>query len=86
MPVNKNGDVKSQIHLYCNPKLYNDFKEAVKQYNRSENTDNSISEIIRELMKGFIKQHTPSTKGGVKYDNWFNSFKGLLFNYWWAYE
>lgn len=54
MSINKNGNEKSQIHLYCNPKLYKDFKEAVKQYNRSENTDNSISEIIRELMKGFI--------------------------------
>lgn len=65
MYKNKNGNLKSQIHLYCNPDLHRDFKEAVKQYNEAGNTDIGISEIIREFMADFIKQHHPNNKGGA---------------------
>lgn len=61
----KYGNIKSQIHLYCNPKLYKDFKKAVKHYNETENKNFGISGIIREFMKDFIKQYCPSNKGGV---------------------
>ena len=62
MYKNNNEKLKSQIHLYCNPKLYKDFKEAVKQYNKDENTDTTISGLIRDFMADFISQHN---KGGV---------------------
>lgn len=65
MHKNKNGKLRSQIHLYCNPELYKEFKEAVKQYNKAGNTDISISEIIRVLMADFIQQHHPNNKGGA---------------------
>ena len=65
MHKNKNGKLRSQLHLYCEPKLYKDFKEAVQQYNRTGNTDISISEIIREFMKEFIKKQNPNNNGGV---------------------
>ena len=58
MTKRKNGKERSQIHLYSNPKLYKDFKEAVKQYNEAGNTDISISEVIRELMRDFIKKYS----------------------------
>lgn len=57
-----NGEVKSQLHLYCNSKLYDEFKQAVKQYNKDGNTDTTISELIRDFMADFIRQHN---KGGV---------------------
>lgn len=64
MTKKKNGKERSQIHLYCNPTLYNDFKESVKQYNKNGNTDISISELIRDFMADFIRQHHPNNKGG----------------------
>lgn len=60
------GEVRSQLHLYCEPKLYNEFKEAVKQYNETGNTDISISELIREFMKEFIRNQNSNNNGGVK--------------------
>lgn len=65
MHKNKNGKLRSQIHLYCKPDLYKDFKEAVKEYNEAENTDIGISELIRGFMADFIKQHHPNNKGGA---------------------
>jgi len=53
MYKNKNGKVKSQIHLYSNPKLYGDFKEAINQLNNKFGKSYGISEIIRALMLQF---------------------------------
>lgn len=63
---NKDGEVKSQLHLYCNPKLYKDFKEAVKQYNKTAKENNSISEIIRVLMMEFIKNNSNDSSSIIK--------------------
>lgn len=58
MSKNKNGKVNSQIHLYSTPKLYNDFKEAVKQFNNTDENNYSISEILRVFMLIFTKNPT----------------------------
>ena len=49
----KNRKGKSQIHLYSNSKLYNDFKENVKQLNKSTDKDLTISEILRVCIYKF---------------------------------
>ena len=49
----KNGKVKSQIHLYSNPKLYGDFKESINQLNNTTGKNYGISEIIRACMVRF---------------------------------
>lgn len=58
MAKNKDGSLKSQIHLYSTPKLYDDFKEAVKQFNNTNESNYSISEILRVLMYVFTKYQT----------------------------
>lgn len=73
---NKNGEVKSQIHLYCNPKLYKDFKEAVKQYNKTAKENNSISEIIRVLMMEFIKNSSNDSENNIKVKETENNTNG----------
>ena len=49
----KNNKVKKQIHLYSNPKLYNDFKENVRQLNKATNEEFTISEILRTCIYKF---------------------------------
>ena len=51
-------EVKSQIHFYSEEKLYNEFKEAIKEYN-SENKDNlTISEALRFFIYQFANGYT----------------------------
>ena len=45
--ITKNNKVKKQIHLYSNPKLYNEFKENVKQLNKT--TDNIIKIKTKDI-------------------------------------
>ena len=74
MYKNKNGKVKSQIHLYSNPKLYGDFKEAINQLNNKFGKSYGISEIIRALMIQFsnspeLQQMIISTIDGATAEN-----------------
>lgn len=55
MYKNKNGNAKSQIHLYSNPKLYGDFKETIKEVNTNTGNDFGISEILRACMHEFCR-------------------------------
>ena len=47
--------MKTQVHIFCNPELYQDFKEAISKFNKTNNKNVSISETIRYCMKEFIK-------------------------------
>lgn len=74
MTINKNGKVKSQIHLYSNPKLYEDFKESINQLNNTTGNKYGISEIIRALMLHFsncpeLQQMIISNIDGATADN-----------------
>lgn len=51
--ITKNRKGKSQIHLFSSEKLYNDFKENVKQINKATDKDVTISEILRTCIYKF---------------------------------
>lgn len=74
MTILKNGNEKSQIHLYSNPKLYGDFKDSIKQLNNATGKSYGISEIIRALMLHFtltpeLQQIIISNIDGANADN-----------------
>lgn len=73
---NKDGKVKSQLHLYCNPKLYNDFKNAVKQYNETAKDSTTISEVIRVLMMEFINNSSNNSNFNAEFMEMINNNKG----------
>ena len=55
MKVLKNGEVRNQIHLYTEPKVYNEFKECIKQLKETTGNNYGISEIIRTCIIEFTK-------------------------------
>lgn len=72
----KNGEIREQLHLYCSPKIYGDFKESIKQLNNNTGKDYGISEIIRACMIRFSNSpefqqmiiSTINAKGGANYE------------------
>ena len=63
----KNGDVKSQLHLYITPELYNELKETVLKYNNNTYDKTTISELIRFLITEFIKNYNTGVHYKVEF-------------------
>ena len=82
MYTTKYGEVKSQMHLYCNPKLYNEFKKAVKQYNKTAKNKISISEVTRVLMREFINNSSNNPNFNAEFEELANNNKGGALWYW----
>ena len=82
MAKNKDGSLKSQIHLYSTPNLYGDFKQSVKQFNSKTGNNCSMSEILRVLMHLFATRNQFQSMVSremeiIKVDN---TPAGILFN------
>lgn len=70
-----NRDVKSQIHLYCTPKLYEDFKQVLEQYNKETGDNLTISEALRFFIYQFANSYNMKNSFKIEFKEMLSQFR-----------